>query len=34
MLFYYGGSWDTGAASFPLYWGDEDESLVDDVIIA
>jgi len=28
MIFYYGGSWDTGAASFVLYDGMEDVQYV------
>lgn len=34
MLFWYGGSWEFGASGFPLYDGEKDVHLVEDVIVA
>ena len=33
MLFFYGGSWTYGGASFPLYDGETDVALMKDVIL-
>ncbi|KAA0157576.1 hypothetical protein FNF29_00152 [Cafeteria roenbergensis] len=33
MLFLYGGSWQEGSGSFPLYWADRDVSLAQNVIM-
>jgi carboxylesterase type B len=34
MLFWYGGSWEMGAAGFPLYDADADVQLMEDIIFA
>jgi carboxylesterase type B len=33
MVFLYGGSWDEGSGSFPLYDGQADETMIEDVVI-
>ena len=33
LVFWYGGSWESGNAGFPLYWGSQDVELLPEVVI-